>query len=200
MALTLSLADRVAAYNGSTFGLKYPDSRLHLSASGSSFAGVWFLGNDYRNKTPYYGAYPPRYLDRVNALFPEPDLDVLHLFAGSVTPGRYTRLDLNPALSPDVVGSAEKLSTLFPPDSFDLVFADPPYSKADAERYATPMPNRKKVLEQIHEVIRPGGYVVWLDTVWPQISKSRLRLVGFISIVRSQNHRLRGTCVFQRPF
>jgi hypothetical protein len=65
--------------------------------------GVWVIGNDYRNRTRYYGAYPAGYLERVMALFPDVAQDVqddrnhshlLHVFSGSLPKGRYERCDL----------------------------------------------------------------------------------------------------------
>ena len=41
------------------------------------------MGNDYRVKTGYYGRYPPGYLRRIRALFPD-KRNVLHLFSGKV--------------------------------------------------------------------------------------------------------------------
>jgi hypothetical protein len=45
--------------------------------------GAWFIGNFYKKKTDYYGAYQGNYLKRVAALFPD-RRKVLHLFSGEV--------------------------------------------------------------------------------------------------------------------
>lgn len=52
--------------------------------------GYWLTGNDYRNKTRYYGVYPPSYLRRIKLLFPTEVAAgaVLHCFAGMVAVGR----------------------------------------------------------------------------------------------------------------
>src|SRR5262245_53145880 len=76
--------------------------------------GHWKCGQDYRNRSALYGAYPADYLVRV---------------------------DLLPVRQPDVVADICRLP--FPDASFDLAFADPPYSPADAEIYGTPMVNRR---------------------------------------------------------
>lgn len=91
------------------------------------------------------------------------------------------------------------LSKVFKKRKFDLIVADPPYTKADAARYNTPMVHRKRVLEECSKVLEPGGFVVWLDTVWPMIAKKYLKLVGVIGILRSQNHRVRFTFIMQKP-
>lgn len=173
---------------------KYPGS--HLATQNGMLSGVWMLGNNYRG-SGYYGAYPPQYLKRLAALFPDCK-QVMHLFSGSLPPGDYVRVDTTRAgiVQPDVVADAENLGKFKP---FDLIYADPPYSVADAVHYGTKMVNRKKVLEECSRVLKPGGFVVWLDTVWPMIAKKHLVLVGVIGILRSQNHRVRFCFIMKKP-
>lgn len=124
-------------------------------------SGVWMLGNNYKG-SGFYGAYPPQYVKRVMALFPDAKR-VMHLFSGSLPPGDYTRVDIGTnkrrdgTWYPDVVADANTLSRSVKRKHFDLIMADPPYTKADAARYGTPMIQRKKVLEQCSLVLRPGG-------------------------------------------
>lgn len=63
---------------------------------------TWIIGNDFRNRSPLYGTYPPGLLERVYALFPdvmalanfEDHPSVLHVFSGDVPPDRrWVRLD-----------------------------------------------------------------------------------------------------------
>jgi hypothetical protein len=42
----------------------------------------WVLGQDYRSKSGYHGSFPPNYLERVMALFPDAER-VLQVFSGS---------------------------------------------------------------------------------------------------------------------
>jgi len=157
--------------------------------------GNWTLGNDYRNRSKLYGAYPNGYLNRMMSLFPDAE-KVLHLFSGSLPPGNYTRVDLiQPA---DVKANAEQLSKHFKAGEFDLCLADPPYSKEDAKKYGTKMVNRKKVLHELYKVVRPGGYVVWLDTSYPMFLSTEFHVCGFVTIVRCTNHRYRVAAIFQR--
>lgn len=188
------LLNRMANYNAG-YGTKYPGSALRLS-NGIIF-GVWFLGNNYRG-SGFFGAYPPQYLARIGQLFPDTPTQVLHLFSGSLPKDKaYTRFDL--VQKAEVQGDAEELTYFLPKSVFDLIYADPPYSKEAAKRYGTIMPNRRLVLEQCSEVLREGGFVVWLDTVWPIIAKTRLRLVGTIALLRSCNHVVRTAFLFQKP-
>jgi len=155
--------------------------------------GMWVLGQDYRG-SGYYGAYPPNYLKRVMALFPDAK-NVLHLFAGSLPPGPYVRFDLKGG---DIDGDAHRISEYFAPNEFDLVLADPPYSIEDAEHYGAPMVRRNTVLKELRAVVRPGGNVVWLDQVLPMFSNKDWHLWGLLGIVRSTNHRFRVVSMFER--
>lgn len=167
-----------------------------LRADARWIDGVWMLGNNYKG-SGYYGAYPPGYLRRIEALFPDVSrARVLHPFAGSLRDVHGVRVDINPKNAPDVVANAEALP--FPAGAFDLALADPPYSAEDAKRYGTPMVNRRKVLTELARVVRPGGFVVWLDTVWPMFAKRDWHCFGQIGVVRSTNHRVRLVSLFRR--
>lgn len=163
--------------------------------------GVWMPGQDYRNKTRYYGAYPAGYLDRVMALFPDvcrpraSQSDLLHVFSGSLPPGNYKRCDMvQPAELGCSVYDLPKHLVHCP----RLVLADPPYSSADAEKYCTPMVDRRRAMAALAMVTQPGGHLVWLDTVWPMHRKTEWRTVGRIALVRSTNHRVRMVSIFER--
>jgi hypothetical protein len=160
--------------------------------------GQWNMGNNYQG-SGYHGAYPPSYLKRVLAMFPEATA-VLHLFSGSLPPGPYTRVDLRndvqQGVVPDVQADAHALP--FAPGAFDLILADPPYSGEDADHYGTPMVDRKRVFDQCVRVLPLGGYLVWLDMVHPMYRKTDLKLWGQIGIVRSTNHRYRLVTMWTR--
>jgi hypothetical protein len=187
----LTMQERAERYND-TWGKRFPASRLRVDDG--RLYGMFFLGNNYRNKTRYFGAYPPGYLPRMTTLFPDCQR-VLHLFSGSLPKSkRYTRFDLKSKA--EVNADAHELGQCFLPE-FDLIYADPPYNKAAAAIYGTPMPNRHRVMQECHKVLKPGGFVVWLDTVWPLARKDQLKLVGCISIIRSQNHVFRNVVISQ---
>lgn len=187
-------ADRAANYNQEF--RRYPGSALTVSPSGF-ISGVWLLGNSYKG-SGFYGAYPPQYLKRVTALFPDAK-KVMHLFSGSLPRSEeYLCVDLKDSTGRRGV-DAHYLSSQFQHKTFDLIYADPPYSKAAAARYGFPMINRRMVLQECAKVLQPGGYVVWLDTVWPMVAKNYLKLVGTIAILRSQNHIVRCCFIMQKP-
>lgn len=160
---------------------------------------IWVVGNDYRNKNKYYGEFPPRFLEHVMALFPDmaPE-DVLHVFSGSLPPGPYTRVDVNPMLKPDVVGSVYDVDKLFPDRRFKLQIADPPYSDDDAVNYGTVMVDRFKVTQALASVAPVGGFLAWLDCTWPMHTKTQWVTVGRIYLQRATNHRVRVLSLFER--
>lgn len=170
---------------------------------------TWLIGATWGNESPFYGSYPRGYLKRVSALFPtEPrtmrdrgieSREILHAFSGSLAAGPYVRLDINPELEPDVIGTVYDAQKLFlSRRPFRLVIADPPYSSADAEHYGTPMVNRGKAIRALAAVMKPGGHLVWLDVVWPIHAKAQWKTVGRITVIRSTNHRVRMATIFER--
>ncbi len=204
----MTLQDRADAYTRA-----YPDwpaswPRVVQEQGRDVLYATWVIGNDYRNPTKYYGSYPKGYLDRLMALFPDVTdpqthggyrgegwLPTLHAFAGSVPPGHYVRCDLQ--------GDVEaRCSVLHLPQRFGrdffLEIADPPYSPADAEKYGTPMVDRRRAIAALAQVAQRGGFLAWLDTCWPMHSKREWLTVGRILIQRSTNHRARVLTLFER--
>lgn len=186
----MELAERVDKYNET-----FPDYPRMWFDKGW-ILGVWNIGNNYKG-SGYHGSYPPSYLKRIMALFPDMD-NVLHLFSGSLGPGLGVRVDINPSVNPDIVGDAEQLSELVAPNSFDLILADPPYTESDALKYGNPMVNRNKVVDECWKVLKPGGFLCWMDMVLPMYSKEKFERLGEICISRSTNHRVRAVFIFRK--
>lgn len=198
----MTLDARIAAFK-QAYG-KWPASWPHLVTEGGRdvLYATWLIGNDYRATSKLYGAYPPGYLARVLALFPDvPSCSTLHVFSGSLPERKYWRLDSH--RSAEIRGSVYEARALVnrdvaPDCSFPLQIADPPYSAEDAAKYGTPMINRGRALRALAEIAQPGGHLVWLDTVWPMHRKVEWVTVGRIAIVRSTNHRVRMATIFER--
>jgi hypothetical protein len=184
--------ERIASYDRVT---GFPHS-LFIAGEGSVI-GVWVMGNDYRVKTGYYGGYPPTYLRRIKALFPD-KRRVLHLFSGKVSlkdfPG--DTVDLDSALEPTYVDDAQTLEYV-PLEQYDLVLADPPYSVEDAERYQATMIKRNVVMRALQR-LPAGAHVVWLDQVLPMYRKANWHVDAYIGMVKSTNHRFRVITIFRR--
>ena len=188
---TLTHQDRAALYSKA-----FPDWPP-LRYDSRWVDGVWILGNDYRNKTTYYGTYPPQYLKRIQTMFPE-GKNILHVCSGALPKGDYIRFDIREDLHPEVIGDVHKLSSYFPKKKFDLIFIDIPYSEEDALHYGTPMVKRKTALLECAKVLKKGGNLVWLDQALPQFAKRDYHWWGLIAIQRSSNHRIRGCYLFEK--
>jgi len=195
----MSLTLPATRYNEGYFGKRFPPSRFMIDDRWAH--ATWVTGNNYKG-SGYYGAYPPGYVKRVYSMFPDPQR-ILHLFSGSLTDNdvfksfsSVSRLDLNPQYQPDYVRDAE--NTELADNQFNLIMADPAYSKEDAEHYGRPLCNRNKVLAECHRMLTIGGYLVWLDQSQPMYSKIYWNWVGVVSVFRSTNHRVRAAFFFQR--
>lgn len=163
-ASILSLEDRVNLYRQAF--PKFAELRIFNGRIDSG----WILGNDYRNTSGYYGAYPNAYLKRVMAMFPDKN-KILHLFSGKLPAGNYERFDCNELSGAEHIGDAHQLEELLGSERYDLILADTPYSIEDAEHYGTSMIKRNTVLAECRKILEPGGHLVWLDQVCPQYSK-----------------------------
>lgn len=194
----MKLSERAEAYHRRF--PKWPP--LVVSPDGRWLYGVWMVGNDYRNPTRYYGAYPHGYLNRLCALFPDKKR-VLHLFSGMVMEGprRWPQewaLDNNPDLDADFCRDVMEPGWTKDMGKFDLILADPPYSEEDAAHYGTCLINRNRVVKDSVSLLEPGGHLVWLDQVYPMYRKAELKLVGTIGLIRSTNHRVRCVFIYER--
>jgi len=194
----LTLADRVASYAAM---IPYPDSVPAVSPTGRWLNGVWLLGNNYRG-SGYYGAYPPSYVRRIAALFPDVAPERwLHLFSGSLAPDvPGIRVDLRPpgdGVAPASV-RADARALPFVDGAIPFCAADPPYTTADAARYGTGTLNKPRVFGELARVVAPGGHLVWLDTTLPLYRKVDWHHWGMIAVQRSTNHRTRLCSMFTR--
>ena len=191
----LTPADRAALYNRA-----FPDRpplAVHTNRAGRTWVyGIWEIGNDYRSKNGYYGSYPPGYVARVQAMFPDmPMTRTLHLFSGPLNePG--IKLDRRIGVAPTICADAAHLP--IQAGAIRFTMADPPYSLDDAWRYHAPLPNKKASLHELARVTRPGGHLAWLDIPKPMYRKTEWHPWGTIGILRSINHRGRFLFLFER--
>lgn len=190
----LEAEDRIRFYREA-----FPAYPCAMVAVGGKLYGDWDMGNSYGG-SGFYGSYPGNFMKRIRSMFPEyTEPEMLHLFSGSMPRGLWSRFDGNPAIEAEYHGQAEALSTFVPLLwRFKIIFADPPYTEEDANKYGTCMCNRNKVLEECRKVIPIGGQIVWLDQVYPMFSNEKLRRWGKISITISTNHRHRVATMFER--
>lgn len=160
--------------------------------------GFWLIGRWYASDRSFYGSYPPSYLKRVRSLFPDCER-VLHLFSGAVKDVRFNEVtyDIKPDYHPTVCDDVRNLLEHFTSE-FDLILADPPYEAKDFKKYGCKLFNKAKVVKDCSLIVKPGGFLVWLDTILPMFSKKNWQLYGLIGLVQSTNHRTRVISIFQK--
>ena len=156
--------------------------------------GIWMIGNNYKRTSNYYGSYPPSYLKRVYSLFPNKK-SILHLFAGKVSDTTGVTVDIRKDIGTSVVADAKHLPFV---NQFDLVLADPPYTKVDAKQYKGHSPSTAAVMRELFVVVKKGGIVVWLCTHPPLYRKDMWNLLGVIGLHVGTNKRFRSVIIMEK--
>jgi hypothetical protein len=94
--------------------------------------GVWYCGTSWQ-KSRLHGEYPPTFLDRALALFPEAKR-IAHCPSGTVLgPGLTIDLVRDDVRCPQIIANAAELP--LPSGSADLMLSDPPYTEEDSTLY-----------------------------------------------------------------
>ena len=166
---------------------------------------VWMLGNNYKIRSGYHGGFPPTFLARIKALFPD-KFRVLHLFSGKVDLSLWEGRSVDPArrhgdvradLDPTYVDDCQTLEKV-PLENYDLVLCDPPYTGEDAERYGATMVRRKKSPEGVGTVSgqRPRRLA---GSGFADVAPGLFRAGGGHWNWKSTNHRFRELSIFRRP-
>jgi len=159
--------------------------------------GIWQIGNYYKRKYGFYGEYPPSYLKRVYALFPDKER-ILHCFSGSLKDERGITFDINPDLNPDVIGDIRNIKEIFEKDQFDLVIADPPYERKDFDIYKQKPFSKGNAVRDIAYIVEPSGFLVWLDIMVPIYSKKLWDLCAQILLLTGTNRRVRIVSIWEK--
>jgi hypothetical protein len=183
-------------YNIANFQEQFPNSPIMIKDN--RLYSIWMEGNYYKRKVAYHGAYPPSFLRRVKALFPNAK-KILHVFSGAVekVDGEVT-IDINPDTNPDVIGDAHKLSEYFPENFFQLAICDPVYNQEHAKIYGCKMPRTHLVMQELYKVVEPLGYVVWLSTHPPLYKRTQWELSGLIMLHCGTNRVVRAVTIMRR--
>jgi SAM-dependent methyltransferase len=142
--------------------------------------GVWYCGTSWQ-RVKLHGQYPPTFLDRALALFPEAK-EILHVPSGTVCgPGVTVDLISDEVRHPQFVASADNLP--FGNETFDLVLSDPPYSDKDAEIYQTGKFPLNGMMRECLRILRPGGYLGILHIYYPSYRRREWKLCALICVV-----------------
>lgn len=182
---------------------KYPQSFSDengdsITDKGWSY-GVWYCGTSF-TKVKLYGQYPPTFLKRAMALFPDAK-NVLHAPSGSLAdlPDGHITMDMyeDDVRKPMFQGDVSAMP--FEDASFDLVLSDPPYSEEDSRLYGCAKFPEKKFMSECRRVLRPGGHLGFLAYHYPSYRRLDWKLVGLFAVVTGFSRRTRMFSVFQKP-
>lgn len=159
--------------------------------------GVWYCGTSF-TKVRLYGQYPPTFLRRALALFPDAK-DILHAPSGSLEglPEGHVTLDIydDDVRKPMFRGDCEAMP--FADNSFDLVLSDPPYSEEDSRLYGCAKFPERKFMSECQRVLRPGGYMGFLAYHYPSYRRQDWKLEGLFAVVTGFSRRTRMFSVFK---
>lgn len=162
---------------------KYPA----VSTDGGSISGLWYCGGFQKNSL--HGQYPAGFLDRALALFPDAER-ILHCPSGTLEgPGVTVDRISDGVRRPTVVADAGRLP--FRDYSFDLILADPPYTRSDSRKYGCPPFPLLRAMREYRRLLRGGGYLGILHTFVPQFSRDQWELRGLIGVVTGFNRATR---------
>lgn len=160
--------------------------------------GVWYCGTSF-TKSRMYGQYPPTFLRRALALFPDAS-DVLHAPSGSLIdlPASHVTLDLydDNVRKPMFRGDCGAMP--FKDQSFDLILSDPPYSEEDSRLYGCAKFPEKKFMEQCRRCLKPDGHLGFLAYHYPSHRRTDWRLIGLFAVVTGFSRRTRMFSVFKK--
>lgn len=150
--------------------------------------GVWYLGTAWK-RAALYGQYPPHFLDRALALFPD-SKPILHCPSGTVKgPGITVDIKNNNIVRPMVVADSSALP--FKDKSFDLILSDPPYSQEDCKKYGVAKFSLPKTMKEFYRVLKHGGHLGMLHVYYPAYSGKQWALRGLICVVTGFLRRAR---------
>jgi hypothetical protein len=163
--------------------------------------GVWYCSTAFK-KSEMYGEHPGNYRNRVIALFPECK-EWLHAPGGIVPHGmidgrHHVTVDLVSRKEgfPSIIANVTKMP--FKDESFDIVESDPPYGQKHCQVYGTPKYQRYKAMDEFWRVLKPGGYLVWLDTRYPAFKRGRWKQVGLIGVVTGFERLTRICAIYKK--
>lgn len=156
--------------------------------------GVWYCGTSF-TKVKLHGQYPPTFLKRALALFPDAQR-IIQCPSGTLTgPGITVDFVRDEVRQPQVQADAGSLP--FPDNSFDLYLSDPPYTPKDSAIYGCKPWPMGRFMKEARRVLQPQGWLGILHTYYPSYHRSQWRLRGLICVVTGFCRTTRMFSIFQ---
>lgn len=158
--------------------------------------GVWYCGTSW-NKVRLHGQYPPTFLKRALALFPDAE-NILHAPSGTLSGEHGVTLDMirDDVRQPDYIGDCADMP--FPDETFDLILSDPPYTKEDSKIYGCPPFPMGRFIKECRRTLKPGGYLGMLHTYYPSYRRQEFHLKGLIAVVTGFSRATRMFSIFEK--
>lgn len=180
----------VAHWNA-TLGKRYP---VTVSDKGWVY-GVWYCGTSW-NRVRLHGQYPPGFLKRAMALFPDAQ-QVLHCPSGTIE-GLGVTVDMvaDEVRKPQLIADASHLP--LKAEVFDLVLSDPPYTPRDSSIYGCPPFPMAKAMKEYRRVLKDNGYLGMLHTYYPSYRRKEWNLEGLIAVVTGFQRATRMFSLFRK--
>lgn len=155
--------------------------------------GVWYCGASW-DKVRLHGQYPPTFLKRAKALFPNAQ-KILHCPSGTVAEDFTVDRIQDDVRKPQVIADASALP--YRDSCFDVVLSDPPYTPKDSEKYGCKPWPEQKAMAEARRILKPGGYLGVLHTYYPSYRRANWRLAALIAVVTGFKRATRMFSIFE---
>ena len=161
---------------------------------------AWFLPRPKSDR--YKGGMPlhceKRLIQLAKSMVNKRNIKLLNLFCGMNKYG--VRVDIREDVAPDYVHDAHLVGSLFPPETFDVILADPPYSDEESkELYGTGKINYKKWTSECNTILRPGGLlIVYHKYIMPNPDPSQFSVVKRVFVGTRTYHVPRIAIFFRK--
>jgi SAM-dependent methyltransferase len=156
--------------------------------------GVWYCGTSW-DRVELHGQYPPTFLKRALALFPDA-VRVLHAPSGRIDTGITVDRVVDGVRKPAI--QADVAALPFADESFDLVLSDPPYTPEDSAKYGCKPFPMNLAMREFRRVLKPGAHLGMLHTYYPSYRRKDWKLVGLIAVVTGFLRTTRMFSVFEK--
>ncbi len=160
---------------------------------------AWFLP---RPKRDHYKGGMPLYAEEwllklAGSILGNKNPTILQIFCGMNKYGY--RVDINPEVKPDLLYDAHKLTDKMS-STFDIVFADPPYSEEESIRlYKTGKLNYRKWTGEADKLLNPGGLlIVYHKYLMPNPAPERFTVEKRVFIANRSYHLARIAVFFRK--